>query len=436
MAGGLNGPPILTGSAFIHPSSTLSALRDELLTMLGFPDPLTAPDSETRTLVSLRESVIRRCGFSWILGGNAPNQDELIDSFINEAQQTIFRTVEFDKSGVSFPALMTADAHVTEIDYSPILMLSIGLAKSHYQQPDSKNYFEQFSKYLSDRIVRRPPKIVGLCNQWLITAQNILYRRYKMLRTEMWWSIPITQGNRIYDIPAIHSGILTDVTFAAGAPGTLTRVTGSWLTDGFVVGQRVKNLGASQAGNNNVQWTIDALTDLVMTMVAGDTVVAEAAGASVVINTMNYINLDFRTATEVWLLDNLSWLPLRGGIDASQFTISTQTVPTRFEFRKYFELFPEPEKSYTAWIKGHMGLMPFASDNDLTTIDPTVILLKALVWGKLHFKAPDAREFKEELEGVIGDLNAGTFAGIRFVPHGTEVDLPPLSYPQVTFART
>ena len=244
-------------------------------------------------------------------------------------------------------------------------------------------------------------------------------------------------GRRIYDVPAIAIGPLTDVTFTATTPALITRASGSWITDGFRVGYKIKALGAAQADNNNQQWTIDILTDTVITLVSGDTVTAESAGASVTFNTMNYINLDFRTATEAWLLDGLKWLPLTGGIQASQFTISTQTVPTRFEFREYFEISPEPEKSYIAWIKGHKGLMDFKSDNDISTIDPEVILLKALIWGKTHFKDKDgANLYKDELNGWLGTLNGALFAGLRFVPQGPVPERIPFSYPQVTFPRT
>ena len=434
MAGGLNGPPILNGSAYIYPSETLATLRDDLLSMLGFPDPLTGIDAETNTLVQLREKIIRRLNYYYAAGANPPGQDEMVDSFINEAQQTIFRTVEFDKGATSFPAVMVNDNDVTEIDYSPVFLLALGLAKAHYQQPDSAAYFEQFSKYLSDRAIRRPPAIVAMCNQWLKTAQKKLYHRYKMLRTELWWDIPIVQGERIYDVPAIHSGILTDVTFGDDDPDTLTRLTGSWLDDGFRAGHKIKGLGAAQAGNNNTQWTADGVTDLIITLAAGDSVTAEAAGASVVINTMNYINLDFRTVTEAWLVDNLTWLPLTGGIDAAQFSISTQTVPTRYELREYFEIFPEPEKTYVAWIKGHLGLRAFEADTDVTTIDSDVIMMQALVWGKRHFKDYQAaRDFNKELTDWLGALNGGRFDGERFVPRGTRREPRPLTYPEATW---
>jgi hypothetical protein len=402
--------------------------------MLGFPDPLTGVDSETQTLVQLRETIIRRLNFYYTAGANPPGQDEMVDSFINEAQQTIFRTVEFDKGATAFPALMTADNDPTEIDYSPVYLLALGLAKAHYEQSDSPAYFEQFSKYLSDRAIRRPPKIVAMCNQWLKTAQKKLYLKYKMLRTELWWSIPIVQGERIYDVPAIHSDALTDVTFGDDGPDTLTRVAGSWLDDGFRVGHKIKVLGAAQASNNNTQWTIDAVTALIITLASGDAVVAEASGASVVINTMNWVNLDFRTVTEAWLVDNLTWLPLTGGIRAAQFTISTQTVPTRYEMREYFEIFPEPEKAYVAWIKGHLGLRIFESDTDTTTIDPEVIMFQALVWAKRHFRDfQAAREYERDLMDWLGGLNSGRFAGLRFVPRGTRQEPRPLSYPEATW---
>jgi hypothetical protein len=402
--------------------------------MLGFPDPLTGIDSETKTLVELRELIIRRLNYYYAAGANPPGQDELVDSFINEAQQTIFRTVEFDKGATAFPAVMVNNADPTEIDYSPVYLLALGLAKAHYQQPDSDAYFEQFSKYLSDRAVRRPPKIVAMCNQWLKTAQKKLYHKYKMLRTEMWWPIPIVQGERIYDVPAISSGALTDVTFGDDNPDTLTRVAGSWIDDGFRVGHKIKALGAAAPGNNNVQWTIAALTDLIITLDAADSVTGEAAGASVVINTQNWVNLDFRTATEAWLVDDLTWLPLRAGIDASQFTISTQTVPTRYEFREYFEIFPEPEKAYVAWIKGHRGLTAFEDDTDVTTIDSDVIMLQALIWAKRHFRDfQAAREYERDLRDWVGGLNAGRFDGLRFVPRGTRLEPPPLPYPQTTW---
>lgn len=434
MTVGTNGPPVLNGSPYIYPSKTLSSLRDDILTLLGFPDPLTSIDSETKTLVQLREIVIRRTGWRYAAGANPPGIDELVDSFINEAQQTVFRLAELDKAGVSFPAVMSLDANPTEIDYVPVLALAIGLSKAHKSQGDSKLYFDELAKYLADRVTRRPPNVVALANKWLEMAQEQLYFKYQLLRTERWWSIPITKGNRVYDVPAISSGALTDITFVNGGPATITRLAGSWLTDGFVVGQKIKGFGAAQAGNNNVQWTIVTLTATVITLAAADVVAAESAGASVTINTMNYINLDFRTVSEAWLLDVNRWLPLASPIPAGMFNITQQTIPSHFELREFFEIFPEPNKGYTAFVKGHFGLKPFTADTDTTTIDPEPIRLQVLAWGKAHFRHPDTLTWVRSLADYVGNLNVGSFAGKRYIPSQDTVPIA-LPYPSVTFPR-
>jgi hypothetical protein len=75
------------------------------------------------------------------------------------------------------------------------------------------------------------------------------------------------------------SGALTNVT-AASAGKTFTRAAGSWLTDGFRVGDMVDATGfAAPATANNKRYVITALTATVMTV--GETVTSKAAGDSV-----------------------------------------------------------------------------------------------------------------------------------------------------------
>lgn len=431
---GTNGPPTLNGAQYIYPSKTLAAMRGELLTMLGFPDPLTDLDSETKTLVQLREDVIRRSGRRYSAGANAPGVDELVDGWINEAQQAIFRMAELDKAGVAYPAVMTNDADPCEIDYVPILTLAIAYAKSHYEQPDARVYFEQLQKYMADRAGRRPPHIESMCSQWLQVAQNQLYYRYRMLRSERWWTIPIVQDERIYDVPSVSSGPLT-LTFAAGTPATITRSAGSWITDGFQAGHRIKALGAAQAANNNSQKTIASMTATVLTLATGENVTSEGPTASVTVNTANYLSLNFRMSREAWLLDGTQWLPLIAGINPVMFSLTTRSIPTHYELREFFELFPAPNKAYTAYLKGHFGLMPFTADTDTTSIDPEPILLQALVWGSARYRPQEVAMYKRELDVLVGHLNAGTYYGRRFIPESSDMPRLPYSYPQTTFAR-
>lgn len=86
------------------------------------------------------------------------------------------------------------------------------------------------------------------------------------------------------------TGAITTVTAAAGPPGTFTRSGGSFLTDGFKVGDIVRWTGwATATGNNGRNYRITTLTATVMTVGTATTgasggdeeVDAEAAGASV-----------------------------------------------------------------------------------------------------------------------------------------------------------
>lgn len=74
------------------------------------------------------------------------------------------------------------------------------------------------------------------------------------------------------------TGPISTVT-AAAAGKTFTRSAGSYLTDGFKVGDVVRWTGFAQTANNNTNYRIVNLTGTIMTV--AETVTDEAAGASV-----------------------------------------------------------------------------------------------------------------------------------------------------------
>ena len=67
-------------------------------------------------------------------------------------------------------------------------------------------------KELRDDLMRRlgygaqvnapPPGMTELLNSFLIEAQTLLYRRFKALRTERFFTWPLVAGVRLYDLPA------------------------------------------------------------------------------------------------------------------------------------------------------------------------------------------------------------------------------------------
>lgn len=78
------------------------------------------------------------------------------------------------------------------------------------------------------------------------------------------------------------TGVLTNVTAAATAPGTFTRASGSYLTDGFKVGDVVQWTGwaTTGTGNNSRNYRITDLTALIMTV--GTATTGGAGGAEIV----------------------------------------------------------------------------------------------------------------------------------------------------------
>jgi len=83
----------------------------------------------------------------------------------------------------------------------------------------------------------------------------------------------------------VTTGALVTVTAAAGPPGTFTRSAGSFITDGFKVGDVVRWTGWATTGaaNNARNYRIITLTATVMTVtgIGSETVAAKAAGDSV-----------------------------------------------------------------------------------------------------------------------------------------------------------
>jgi len=466
MAGGVNESPV--GTAYTYPTKTLAQLRTEFLTLMGFPspllnpdsqtqtflflktsvlnalgfaDPLTSPDAQTKTLLELREIIIRRTGRNYAVGANAPGVDEITNSFINEAHQTVFRMAELDKGGTAMPSAMTADGHSTVIDYVPVLALALGLAKAHAGQQDSQSYFDQLTKYLADRAARRPPNVDDQIGTLVNEAQQAVFRLIEMDRGGLSFPAMMTADG---DTCSLDYHLI--LSYAIGlakahykqedAKVYFDRVT-KYVAD--VKNRRPPNIDAMAT-----KWLQLAQNQLYMRYGMLRTerwfpITLQAAKRLYYVPTITGENptpfsADFRRVSEVWIKDGTRWLPMVGGINPANFTNTAQSIPTNYEFREYFEVWPEPEKAYTVYLKGHFGLRAFESDSDTVTIDPEPVLMQAVVWGKAHYGHPDALNWLRDMNTLIGRLNAGTFASNRYIPRPSFIPKPD-PYPSVTFSR-
>jgi hypothetical protein len=112
-----------------------------------------------------------------------------------------------------------------------------------------------------------------------------------------------------------------------------------------------------------------------------------------------------------------TWRPLVCGIDPLRYTTQGNSIPDSYEIRQCIEVFPAPaDDTWKLRIKGDFGLLPFAADDDVTTIDPQAIKLHALAYAKAHYGQPDAANHMSALNTFLGDLTAATHLTRRYVP--------------------
>lgn len=91
-------------------------------------------------------------------------------------------------------------------------------------------------------------------------------------------AVPITPD----DASLYVSGGAGNITFADANPDTITRVLGSWITDGFQRGTRITISGSV---SNNGTFRIAIATALVLTLEAVDTLTAETLAQATLVAT-------------------------------------------------------------------------------------------------------------------------------------------------------
>lgn len=171
---------------------TLSQLRTAVLSALGMTLPTTV--TATRSLSNLRNDLAYRLGMGDQISGLSAGFTAQLNSAINEAQVYLWRRLQL----ASTPTRMSADGDLTQLDYPPVLDQATAMMKAHDGAPDAKFYRDQVEDYVS----RHPPGLSASIDRFLIDAQTQLYRRYDALRTERWFSWPLTANDGLYDLDA------------------------------------------------------------------------------------------------------------------------------------------------------------------------------------------------------------------------------------------
>ena len=276
-----------------------------------------------------------------------------------------------------------------------------------------------------------PPGMNELVDEFLQDAHEQLWYRYRQLRQQRWWTIAITQGNRHYDIPYDGAYIeANDIAIVAGTPDTITS-GGSLVDAGFTSGMVVNISGSDADDGYHTLGTVSAGS---MNLTTNNTVTGQAVGDLIRVAEEDFEVLDIREITYVGLLDGTIFECMTAGIDPLLFNIDGQQRPTHYEIREFVEVFPEPDQAYTMYLKGPTALKPFTADAHVTSTDPHPVFLQALAQAKAHYGQNDASIYFQQLENMLGKLNADSFGNKRFIPNPT-VHVPSLPKPKVTFSR-
>ena len=318
-------------------------------------------------------------------------------------------------------------------------------------------------KSLRDDLMRRlgwgatvnnpPPGVADMLNSFLTEAQELLYRRYNVLRTERFFSWPLTANIRLYDLPDNEESrtVPTPVNAAfatAGAGGTLAAGTYWYRVSAInAYGETLASTETSQvtAGATStvtVNWVTPTAPNA-DTAVTGYRIYGRTEGAQLLLAQVGLVNtwidtgaltpagalpasnttarcakqLDPRSLTWVGYEYDGDWYPLAEGINPQLYTNDLSRRPLRYEIRQCIELWPVPsETEGNLVIKGRFGLDAFTADTDRVTIDDRAVFLMALANAKAHYRQPDAGNYVQQLEVYIDNLVAGAHLTRRYVP--------------------
>lgn len=423
---------VMAGLGFIDPitgapSKTLATLRDALIERLGLPDPLSAP--LTRTLLQARESVARAMGYASMLVGLEQGTIDLINDFINEAQQVAWRRLELDSGAGTVPPRLVNDTDPLVLDHVLVEELATALAKAHIGHNDSKAHADLAERYLADTAARRPPGLTMLIDGALKAARASVARRYELGGGA--FTLPpfdVDADETVIDYFPVETLALAMVKAKVG------HTDAKLITDEYE--RYMQSVAARMPPNANAVVTQNVIMAQEQAYREYDVFRTErffewpleqgvrfydlAANADVCTK-----KLDPRRVSWVGISQHDGqWLPLTCGIPPEMYGFGSESIPSRYEIRQCIEVWPAPsDDTWTLRVKGHFGLMPFAADADVTTIDWQTVYLLALANCKAFYKHPDAATVGKQFERHVYNLTAGSHHTRRYL-HGEPAVIP------------
>lgn len=304
------------------------------------------------------------------------------------------------------------------------------------------------------QIAYPPPGIIELLDALIVEAQELLYRRYSVLRLKRWFTWQLVRGVRFYDFAGnsdaqplptpVISSVVASTTGGTLAAGTYTyRVTAINSNGQTLPSAEVSVTTTGATSTATVNWP-DVVPAAGVNQVVGYAIYGRTAGAELLLATValttSWIDtgaltpagvmptvdasaacakqVDFRQIEWAGISqgDNV-WRPLHAGIEPTRYSSLALAIPDSYETNQCIEVWPAPSDStWQLRIKGDFGLQPLVADTDVTTIDPVAIKLLALANGKAHYSQPDAGNYATQLTTYLADLTAGSHQTRRYFP--------------------
>ena len=322
----------------------------------------------TRTLAQLRNDLMTRLGFAAMLASPPPGMNGLLDSFLTEAQELLYRRYKVFQGERWFTWSMTAGTRFYDTA----------------QNDDAVNGLLQ-------------PPVMGA-----ITTATV--------------GGTLPAGTYGYLVTALNANGETTpgAEVSITTTGSTSTNTINWSADTGSTGYKV--YGRTVAG----EWFMASIAAGTLTFTDTGAITPSTTISPPDVNTTPACSktLDPRMVTWVGISqsDN-NWRPLRNGINPVRYSSIINAIPDSYEIRQCIEVWPAPpDNTWKLRIKGYFGLMPLLLDNDSTTIDYRAVALLALANAKAHYGQPDANNYAAQLNTLMGDLNAGSHMTRRYVP--------------------
>lgn len=425
---------VLAALGFINafanaPGKTLLALRNEIHHALGLG---TAFALQVRTLADLRKTMYATLGWAGQSSVSNPAMDQFFNEILNQADQLVYRRLEFDNTGVFPPARMVSDDEVCNFDYPIVVAFACAMAAAHYGKPEAKMLMEQAERQFADWAGRTPPNFLNIANTAIIEAHATVYRRYEMAFGSAFAMTPFATDNDVTSMDYLPVYLLALSNLKALYKQPDWKVPADQYERFMAELEKRKPANATSVVRQMVKaaqdelyrryhvlhteffftWTLEAGVNM-YDIPANDERGLDP-GDPLFCNKI----LDPRHISSVEIQRGEIWYPLICGIPPPLYSRNLWSAwPSRYEIRKCIELWPSPgdDVQYLR-IKGHQELDAFEADADLSTIDDEPIYLLAVANAKAYYNQPDAPNYVAQLERYIYDVTAGSHHTMRYLP--------------------